>query len=57
MLAALIDGTTDPDVFADLARGKLRLQLPALREALHGRFETEHAIIIGRFLAQRPTRR
>jgi hypothetical protein len=48
---SLIDGTTDPDVLADLARGKLRLKLPALREALHGRFETEHAIIIGRILA------
>ena len=51
MLAALIDGTTDPDVLADLALGKLRLKLPALREALQGRFDTQHAIIIGRILA------
>ena len=51
MLAALIDGTTDPDVLADLALGKLRLKLPALREALQGRFDPTHAVIIGRILA------
>lgn len=51
MLAALIDGTTDPEVLADLALGRLRLKLPALREALHGRFDHQHAIIIGRILA------
>jgi transposase len=51
MLAALIAGTTDPEVLADLALGKLRAKLPALREALQGRFDTEHAIIVGRILA------
>ena len=51
MLAALIDGTTNPDVLADLAQGKLRAKLPALREALQGRFDPQHAIIIGRILA------
>jgi transposase len=51
MLAALIEGTTDPDVLAELALGKLRLKLPALREALQGRFDPVHAIIIGRILA------
>jgi transposase len=33
MLEALVQGTTDPEVLADLARGKLRKKLPALREA------------------------
>jgi transposase len=51
MLEALIAGTTDPAVLADLAQGKLRRKLPALREALHGRFEAEHALIVGRILA------
>jgi hypothetical protein len=51
MLAALIDGTTDADALADLALGKLRLKLPALREAPQGRFDPQHAIIIGRILA------
>jgi transposase len=51
MLQALMDGTTDPEVLADLAKGKLRLKLPALREALQGRFDSEHAILVGRILA------
>jgi hypothetical protein len=34
MLDALVSGTTDPGVLADLARGVLRTKLPALREAL-----------------------
>jgi transposase len=51
MLDALIAGTTDPDVLAELAQGKLRAKLPALREALQGRFEAEHALIVGRILA------
>ncbi len=34
MLDALVSGTTDPNVLADLARGKLRNKIPALREAL-----------------------
>jgi transposase len=51
MLEALIAGTTDPAVLADLAQGKLRRKLPALREALQGRFEAEHALIVGRILA------
>src|SRR5262249_28821919 len=33
MLEALVAGTTDPEVLADLARGKLRKKLPALRQA------------------------
>ena len=44
MLHALVAGTTDPEVLADLARGKLRKKLPALEEALEGRFEDVHAL-------------
>ena len=51
MLDALVAGTTDPQVLADLARGKLRKKIPALREALGGRFEAHHALIIGAILA------
>ena len=32
MLDALVGGTTDPEVLAELARGRLRSKLPALRE-------------------------
>jgi transposase len=51
MLDALVSGTTDPNVLADLARGQLRKKLPALREALVGRFQDEHALIVGQILA------
>jgi len=33
---ALVAGTKDPEVLADLARGQLRKKLPALREAVDG---------------------
>ena len=51
MLDALVAGTTDPEILAELARGKLRAKLPALREALEGRFEAHHALVIGAILA------
>jgi transposase len=51
MLDALVQGTTDPVVLADLSRGLLRKKIPALQEALEGRFESEHALIVGRILA------
>ena len=40
-----------PHVLAELARGKLRKKLPALREALEGRFDRMHALWIGAILA------
>jgi transposase len=51
MLDALVSGTTDPAVLADLARGRLRAKLPALRAALEGRFDRMHALWIGSILA------
>ncbi len=51
MLEALIGGTTDPEVLAELARGQLRKKLPALREALEGRFRAHHALLLGHLLA------
>src|SRR3954451_5766362 len=51
MLDALVSGTTDPELLADLARGKLRQKIPALREALEGRFDRMHARWIGAILA------
>jgi transposase len=51
MLDALIGGTTDPEILADLARGRMRAKIPALREALEGRFEPLHALLIGAILA------
>ncbi|MCA1679347.1 MAG: transposase [Actinobacteria bacterium] len=37
--------------YADLKTGKLRAKLPALREALEGRFEPLHALLIGAILS------
>jgi len=51
MLDALVQGTTDPAVLSELARGKLRKKIPALKEALVGRFDGQHALIVSAILA------
>jgi transposase len=51
MLDALCQGTTDPAVLADLAKGRLRTKIPALHEALEGRFSSEHALVVSAILA------
>jgi transposase len=51
MLDALIAGTHDPELLADLAKGALRKTLPALREALQGRFTGHHALLVSEMLA------
>ena len=50
MLQALLSGTTDPTVLADLARGTLRKKLPALRQALAGRFQPHHGFMVSQHL-------
>lgn len=52
MLEALLQGTTDPAVLADLAKGKLRRKLPALREALAGHCRAHHRLLISHILAK-----
>jgi transposase len=52
MLDALLGGTTDPTVLAELARGRLRSKIPALRQALHGQFRPLHAFLIGQILTK-----
>src|SRR5207302_3692122 len=51
MLDALLAGTTDPEILAELAKGKLRKKIPALKEALVGHFDREHALIVSAILA------
>src|SRR3989442_1803060 len=51
MLHALVRGTHDPELLAELARGRLRQKLPALRQALTGRFRAHHALIVSQILA------
>ena len=50
MLLALIEGTTDLSS-SPTSRSASCLKLPALREALQGRFDTQHAMIAGAILA------
>ena len=52
MVEALVAGTTDPQVLADLARGRLRQKLPALQRALVGRFRPVHAFLLEQILAK-----
>ena len=52
MVEALVAGTTDPVVLADLARGKLRKKRPALQRALVGRFRPVHAFLLEQILAK-----
>jgi transposase len=51
MLDALVSGTRDPEILAELAKGRLRAKIPALKEALEGRFDHLHAVWIGAILA------
>lgn len=50
MMRALIGGQADPEALAELARGKLRAKLPALRKALTARFREHHAFLLERML-------
>lgn len=52
MLTALVEGTRDPEILAELAWGRLRAKLPALREAVTGRFDRHHALLVGEILAK-----
>lgn len=51
MLQALVSGSRDPEILADLAKGRLRKKIPALRAALEGDFNAHHAMLIGHILA------
>ena len=46
MLTALVAGERDPEVLAELARGRLRTKLPQLRQALQGQFSDHHALLV-----------
>jgi transposase len=51
MLAAMIEGVSDAEALADLARGTLRRKLPQLQEALHGQIQTHHRVLLGQIFA------
>jgi transposase len=51
MLDALVGGTTDPAVVADLAKGQLRTKVPQLRRALTGQFGAHQRFLVAHQLA------
>jgi transposase len=55
MLEALVAGERDPKVLADLAKRTLRHKIPALVQALQGRFTEHHAFMVSQYLAQLDT--
>jgi len=52
MLGALVAGERDAAVMAELAKSRLRRKIPDLREALTGRFDDHHALIVGQLLTR-----
>jgi len=50
MLDALLAGEQNPEVLAQLAKGRMRVKIPALEEALEGRFTAAHRLLIGGIL-------
>ena len=51
VLNALICGTRDPEVLAELAKGTLRKKIPELERALAGEFKPHHTLIVSHILA------
>ncbi|MDP9353421.1 MAG: IS110 family transposase [Chloroflexota bacterium] len=51
MLEALLGGEQDPEVLAELARGRLRAKLPVLRHAFEGRVKAYHLVLLAQILA------
>jgi hypothetical protein len=51
MIEGLIQGTTDPEVLAGLAKGKLRKKLPLPQKALTGKFREHHAFMAAQILS------
>ena len=45
MIEALIAGQRDPKVLAQLAKGRMRIKISALQEALTGHFDDHHAFV------------
>lgn len=51
MVEMLISGETDPVVLAELAKGRMRPKIPALVEALEGRWVAHHSTVARQILA------
>jgi transposase len=51
MIQALIGGEHSPEVLAELAKGTLHKKIPELREALLGRVDAHHQLLLSHLLA------
>jgi transposase len=51
MLEAILSGNTNPEVLAELAKGRLRKKRPLLKEALQGRFRSHHRFLLEQILS------
>jgi len=51
MMYALLGGEADPEILSELARGRLRKKIPALKKALEGRFRPHHRFLLETILA------
>lgn len=52
MMDALIAGQRDPDVLAQMARGRMRPKIAVLEQALTGRFSDYHGFLLTKMLAR-----
>lgn len=52
MIDALVAGQRDPEVLAEMAKGRLRAKIPQLHDALVGRFSEHHALLCRAMLAR-----
>ncbi len=50
MLDAILAGEQQPETLAELARGRMRAKLPALRQALQGRVQASQRLLLGHVL-------
>ncbi|HEY7127669.1 MAG TPA: IS110 family transposase [Ktedonobacterales bacterium] len=51
MLAAFLQGETDPTILAEYARGRMRSKRALLEQALQGRFQEHHRLLLKEHLA------
>ena len=51
MIEMLISGQVDPEVLAELAKGRMRPKIPALVEALEGRWGRQHSVVAKAIIA------
>ncbi len=52
MIDALVAGQRDPTALAEMAKGRMRAKIPALKDALAARFNAHHALLCRAMLAR-----